>query len=353
MKRKLEYRWVLWCGIWAVVTPLAACDHLAKPSSSGRPYEVLVVVGDSLWQRPAGRALFDVLDTDIPGLPQPERSFRISQTDPQRFNQVLNIFRNIIKVDIAPNQYTQTKMKFTRDVYAQPQVVLTIQSPNEKDFAAFVQKNAQSIIDFLVKMEMNRQINELEKKHSEVVLYLADSIFSCQFWAPVEIRSYKKGKDFFWASSNTASGLVNICMYSYPYEGPRTFNKRYVLAKRDSVMKANIPGTEPRMYMATDTLCTSVKPIAVKGEYAMETRGLWKMEHDAMGGPFVSHSRVDTLNNRVVVAEGFVYAPEKMKRGLIRRLEAALYTLCLPGEQARELKASIPEVSVVAGKEQE
>lgn len=353
MKRKLEYRWMLWCGIWAVVTLLAACDHLAKPSSSGRPYEVLVVVGDSLWQRPAGRALFDVLDTDIPGLPQPERSFRISQTDPQRFNQVLNIFRNIIKVDIAPNQYTQTKMKFTRDVYAQPQVVLTIQSPNEKDFAAFVQKNAQSIIDFLVKMEMNRQINELEKKHSEVVLYLADSIFSCQFWAPVEIKSYKKGKDFFWASSNTASGLVNICMYSYPYEGPRTFNKQYVLAKRDSVMKANIPGTEPRMYMATDTLCTSVKPIAVKGEYAMETRGLWKMEHDAMGGPFVSHSRVDTLNNRVVVAEGFVYAPEKMKRGLIRRLEATLYTLCLPGEQARELKASIPEVSVVAGKEQE
>lgn len=248
--------------------------------------------------------------------------------------------------------YTDQK-KFTRDVYAQPQVVLTIQSPNEKDFAAFVQKNAQSIIDFLVKMEMNRQINELEKKHSEVVLYLADSIFSCQFWAPAEIKSYKKGKDFFWASSNTASGLVNICMYSYPYEGPRTFNKQYVLAKRDSVMKANIPGTEPRMYMATDTLCTSVKPIAVKGEYAMETRGLWKMEHDAMGGPFVSHSRVDTLNNRVVVAEGFVYAPEKMKRGLIRRLEAALYTLCLPGEQARELKASIPEVSVVAGKEQE
>lgn len=211
---------MLWCGIWAVVTLLAACDHLAKPSSSGRPYEVLVVVGDSLWQRPAGRALFDVLDTDIPGLPQPERSFRISQTDPQRFNQVLNIFRNIIKVDIAPNQYTQTKMKFTRDVYAQPQVVLTIQSPNEKDFAAFVQKNAQSIIDFLVKMEMNRQINELEKKHSEVVLYLADSIFSCQFWAPVEIKSYKKGKDFFWASSNTASGLVNICSIPIPTKVP-------------------------------------------------------------------------------------------------------------------------------------
>lgn len=95
---------------------------------------------DQLWQRPAGRALFDVLDTDVPGLPQPERSFRISQTTQKRFSQVLNIFRTIIKVDIDPTQYTQTKMKFTRDVYARPQVVLTIQSPNEKDFARFCEE---------------------------------------------------------------------------------------------------------------------------------------------------------------------------------------------------------------------
>jgi hypothetical protein len=54
------------------------------------------------------------------------------------------------------------------------------------------------------------------------------------------------------------------------------------------------------------------------------------MENDAMGGPFVAHSVVDTINNRVIVVEGFVYAPEKMKRSMIRRLEAALYTLKVP-----------------------
>ena len=47
------------------------------PTSSGRAYEVLVVVEPGLWERPAGRALFDVLDSDVPGLPQSERSFRI------------------------------------------------------------------------------------------------------------------------------------------------------------------------------------------------------------------------------------------------------------------------------------
>jgi hypothetical protein len=57
------------------------------------------------------------------------------------------------------------------------------------------------------------------------------------------------------------------------------------------------------------------------------------MENDMMGGPFVSHARVDRPNGRVVVVEAFVYAPEKKKRDLMRQLEASLYTLNLPQEQ--------------------
>ena len=39
------------------------------PVSSGRPYEMLVVIDKAMWERPAGRALFNVLDTDVPGPP--------------------------------------------------------------------------------------------------------------------------------------------------------------------------------------------------------------------------------------------------------------------------------------------
>lgn len=104
------------------------------------------------------------------------------------------------------------------------------------------------------------------------------------------------------------------------------------------------------MYMQTDTAYTDVKAISVHGKYAMEIRGLWYMknekpEHlwDSMGGPFVSHSRLDTETNRVVVVEGFVYAPEKMKRGLMRRLEGALYTLQLPQEQYELIDTGVEE----------
>ena len=54
-----------------VVLVLASCKkgqkNLFTPTSSGRPYEVLVVVNKPVWDRPAGRALFDVLDTNVPG----------------------------------------------------------------------------------------------------------------------------------------------------------------------------------------------------------------------------------------------------------------------------------------------
>ena len=112
---------------------LSGCKKgMIFPIASGRPYEVLVVMDTKTWEAPTGRALFNVLDTDVPGLPQSERSFHISQIEPQHFSANLNIFRNIIQVNIDGKQFTQTRMKFMRDKYAMDQIVLTINSPSDK-----------------------------------------------------------------------------------------------------------------------------------------------------------------------------------------------------------------------------
>ncbi len=323
---------------------LGSCTKdMILPKASGRPYEVMVAMDTKTWESPTGRALFDILDTDVPGLPQSERSFRISQVAPDDMSNNLKNFRNIIYVNIDPTQFTRTGMKFTRDKYSIGQIVLTINSPNEKSFQEFCKKHRQDVVDFLTRTEMNRLIEQLKEKYSKVTDDLAWQIFACHLHAPDELKSYKKGEQFLWTSNNSAAGMVNICMYSYPYEGPDTFNKKYMLHKRDSVMKKNIPGAKPDMYMTTDTLCTMVKPIVVHNKFAMETRGLWYVENDCMGGPFVSHSRIDTESNRVIVVEGFVYAPEKMKRGLMRRLEGSLYTLSLPEEQYSLIDTGVEE----------
>ena len=329
---------------------------LFTPVSSGRPYEMLVVIDKGMWERPAGRALFDVLDSDVPGLPQPERSFRISQIIPSKFDRGFRIFRNIIDVDIQ-SIYTQPKLKYSRDSYASPQMIMTIQAPDEQSFEEFVAKNRQVIVDFFTKAEMNRQINLLKEKYSPVVAAKVGSIFGCDVRIPAELERYKEGKDFLWASSdnNSTNTSLNFVIYSYPYTDKNTFTKDYFVHKRDSVMKINIPGAREGQYIQTDADYVDVKDLAVKGEYAFEARGLWYMENDMMGGPFVSHARVDRPNGRVVVVEGFVFAPEKKKRDLMRKLEAALYTLNLPQEQeleeivikASDLEEVIPDTTAV------
>ena len=172
------------------------------PNASGLPYEMLVVIGDDQWERPLGRAVFGVLDTDVPGLPQSERSFRITRIAPSAFDSnMFRIMRNVILVDIQ-NIYTQPKFKFARNVYSYPQMVMTLQAPDEASLAAYVNENAQSILDFFTKAEMNREIENLREEHNLEVSRSANEILGVDVWVPWEVNKIKKGKDFLWASTD-------------------------------------------------------------------------------------------------------------------------------------------------------
>ena len=170
-----------------------------------------------MWERPAGRALFDVLDSDVPGLPQSERSFRIMYTAPSNYDATLKLIRNIIIVDVNKDLYTQPKFKYARNVYAAPQSILTIQAPDEASFEKFVEENRQVIIDFFTHAEMNRQISVLKDKHSDYIATKVKSQFDCDVWVPGELTSTKEGENFFWAGTNAATGDQNFVIYSYPY----------------------------------------------------------------------------------------------------------------------------------------
>lgn len=314
---------------------------ILMPPASGRPYELLVVINQDMWERPAGRALYNVLDKDVPGLPQSERSFRIMFTDPSNFDSTLKLVRNIIIVQVDEKRFTQPKMSAAKDVYAAPQAILTIQAPTEASLGGFITENTNKIIDYFTTQEMNRQMQILETNHSEFISNKVKEMFDCDVWVSGELSSFKEGEDFYWFGTNTATRDRNFVIYSYPYTAYDTFTKEYFTHKRDSVMRVNIPGAREGMYMETDTLMTKVKGLNVQGQYALEARGLWRVKADMMGGPFVSHARVDTVNNRVVVAEVFVYSPDTRKRDLIRQMEASLYTLRLPGEKATQDNDSI------------
>ena len=58
---------------------------------------------------------------------------------------------------------------------------------------------------------------------------------------------------------------------------------------------------------------------------AIETRGLWRLFNDYMGGPFVNYCFRDSQGQRLVMIDCFVYSPKQSKRDQLMQLESVAY----------------------------
>lgn len=307
------------------------------PTSAGSPYEILLVANEDDFHNGAVDSLYAVLTDDMAGVAQSEPCFKVSRITKNNLSKTLRLCRNIVIIKIDPTMYTTAKFKFSRDVYAAPQIVMTIQAPNALKFKNFVTENHDVIIEFFTRAELNRQIDQLREDHQPHISEAIRKTFGSEMWVPTELTRIKTGRNFVWAASQdrfpkNVEQNLNIVVYSYPYRHANTFTEAYFVHKRDSVMKANVPGPREGQYMMTVKGFNLISDETVHGKYAQVVRGLWNIKGYDMGGPFVSVSRVDEKYQRVVVAEAFVYYPNQPKRNILKKLEAALYTLRLPDE---------------------
>lgn len=322
-------------AILAACTSFVSCNSdkkkaTAQGASISAPYELLVVANKDWMKSGNSEALREITEAKIPCLPQSENCFRVTSVNPSSFNRSFMFYANILVAEVSP-KYAKAECTVGHDVYAHPQIIVRLTAPDQASFDNLCAANREHILELFNQAELQRECRQLGKRFSPVVARQARQQFGCSLLAPKEINAVKQGKDFFWASSqDTEENYLNICMYAYPYDSPETFTEAYCLAKRDSFMRQNIRGAQEGQYMSTDRRVVQTRDITVSGHYAQEVRGLWQMENAPMGGPFVSYSQIDSANRRVLVVEGFVFAPGKDKRKFIRQLEASLQTLKMP-----------------------
>lgn len=328
---------------------LYSCGDTGRtlPTVNGSKFEVLVVMDDKLWKAPAGRVLYEELSKDMECLPQAEPSLNVSQCNSVEFSDFLKPSRNIVLTEVS-DKYTQAKVSYFKDYWAAPQSVVKIVAPDDSAFQQAVDKYKTQILNFFIDTERERQIAFNKDYLNAPANAEVKKQFGIDIEIPQGISKSHKGKDFYWITNDSPSTRQDIVIYSYPYTDKKTFTREYLLAKRDSVMKVNLPGELAGSYMGTEYkyIPPVFNEIWVNNGYCAELKGLWKMQNGAaMGGPFYSHTRLDEINQRVITVEGFVFAPGTKKRNAIRQLEAAVFTMKLP-QDINPLK----QVDVVAKK---
>ncbi|HOU67052.1 MAG TPA: DUF4837 family protein [Paludibacteraceae bacterium] len=299
------------------------------PSVTGTAFDVLVVGSQAYWKDTVGRALFDVLNQDMPGFFQSEPLFNIIFLKEPDFNGVMRPVRNIIFFDIDDAVYTQGKISYFKDRWASPQSIVRIAAPNKEEFLKVLSEKKDEMISYLVDAERKRSTSFYTKYSNRTLANKLKKALDVDMVVPSHIDKSRIEKDFIWMSNANIDMTQNIVVYAYPYNRKDDFKLKNLLAKRDSVMKKYIAGPTDGSYMTTEYRCDPYyrEMTDEKGRYVVEIRGLWRVEGDVMGGPFVSRSYYDEKRGRVLTTETYLYGPNKKKRNIIRQLEAMIRTV--------------------------
>lgn len=358
-------------GIFTMVTGamliLASCGggERTLTSASGSIYECLVVaptVSFNQTQRDAIAAChFDqtgggydseinsvqdlvaaVLGESMPCLPQMEPYFKLTKVTPSTFDDFLKPTRNIVMVDINPNKYTCVKARTLTNQWSKPQAVVRIQAPSVDSLTTWWLSHGTSVREWLVREELRRACVYLRTGHNIEACRAVEKTIGVTISVPSDYELIMDTTDFVWCCNNKGPMRRDLVIYRSSYTDPNSFTADYLNTRRDAVLGRYITASVAGSHMGTEykvlpPVTAPLLPLDKKIEddfYGMEVRGLWKIKDgEAMGGPYVSHTRVDEINRNLVTAEVFVYAGGQKKRNAIRQAEAILYTLRLPQEQ--------------------
>lgn len=319
------------------VVLLAACSGEGEKkkvlvSSKGLPSELLLVVDKEVWDSDLQDSINGIVKAQVPGLMQVEELFRVTRIFSNNYDPTYTTFHTklFIKVD---RDLKNPMMGTRRNEYAKPQLELVVAAPSMDVLREYLTLNAERIKEILVESQIEKRVELLRKTYSKKVDDDLKEVLAMSVRAPENMRATKKGERFLWGGTNLLAKDLNLVVYTYDWHGEDLLDTDRYVEKRDSVMKHNIPGSNEGQWMQTVREREHQRPLVecaereINGRKVMEARGLWEMRNGALGGPFVSISRVDTAARRVIVGEGFVYSPSTDKRDLVRQMEAVLRTL--------------------------
>jgi hypothetical protein len=168
-----------------------------------------------------------------------------------------------------------------------------------------------------------------KKTRDEKIADLLHKKYHINLYVPKGYNIDVNNKNFIWLSHEYRDIIQGVFIYSYDYESENTFTRDYLVEKRNSALKRNVPGEIEGSYMTTELLFPPIMTeLSLNEKYTVEMQGLWKMQDGyAMGGPFLSLVQLDEKRNKIITVEGFVFAPAHKKRELVRQMEAILYSL--------------------------
>lgn len=294
------------------------------PTSNGNTNKIMVVVKGADWQGKLGDQIRKVFGEHQVGLPQPETLLSVSQIDPVGFSSFMRHGKAILTLKEGEKE----AITIENNRYASPQIIVHVTAKNKQGLINVLNTRGKEIIKLFKDEDIKFTQRLFKKDRIDETAFKTINNIGLTLDIPKRFRLVEDTGEFIWFRQHLKSGIArgdgtnNILIYSVPL-GDENAVADNITALRDTIGKKYIPGSKEGMYMITEQAYTPFTFDAeIDDKKAYETRGKWEVKNDFMAGPFINYTIVDKKNNRLIIFEGFTYAPSVNKRDFLFELEA-------------------------------
>lgn len=299
----------------------SCCKKAERDPKSDRPNSVAVIIDDLLWNGDIGDSIRNKFAAPVVGLPQEEPTFTLYQYPVKLLEGYTANSRNVIVIKKGqPNHF-----KITKDEFRKPQTVIYISGRTSRDIVDMIEQHSAAMIARIHNGEIEYLQQQTQAAPPNSAKVAAKFNIALSVPASYSVAMEKPG--FLWLKRDITGGNTSLLAYEIPISSlshSQTIGSD-IMRIRDSIGKLYVHGAVPDTHMVTED---SYAPYMSKTTFCKrtvyETKGTWILDHDFMSGPFINYTIIDKPANRVLVLEGFCYAPSKDKRDLILELEAIL-----------------------------
>ena len=313
---------------------MAACEPQSgasrKDRSTGGTAEILVITQNvDQWNGSIGDSIKHFFLDYQYGLPQPEAQNDLMHINACDFSDLFRRHKCILEVAIDPS-VEKAKAETAVDLWAAPQRYVKITAPNVSAWLDLFDAQKEMYHKWFNKVERDRILNVFRPTADAKISESIAKRFGFTLTVPQGFYIAKNESEFMWIRKELERSSACLVIYRLPYQDTVQFSRESLIAMRNMMVGKYIPGPSEGSFMTTET--EFVPPLVsyvadYPAGYTMEMRGMWRVENDYMGGPFVSYTFADNRTASLVTVEGYYYEPNQKKRNQMLQLEAIAYSL--------------------------
>ena len=361
LQSKLNFK-TIWKGLFTIAVAAFICTSCseearsrlsAKTNAFGKANHVVVVADKDVWEGEVGDTFRFYFSSAFLILPQPEPILDLKHFTPLDLEKdpIRRELRTYIYLSDITDKSSPTAALMQEDVGSE-----RILSAKQGKGYANIQKNDKYALGqlnvYMYGTSKETVLENIRNNYSTILKRIKETdqeLIAANIYAGGESRKVEENinqsmgiklkipADYFvameeentmWIRKMTSEFSSNIILHKLPYTAKEQLTYEGIKALRDTITKQYVSSDVQNSYMHIndEDLPMFVKNVDLNNLFAVEAKGIWELNNDYMGGPFISYLVHNPESNELFLLDGFVFAPSKKKRELMQYLEHILKT---------------------------